>query len=148
MPERLSIINLNSDEKTLHALGHEFLPNPSKHFCFLVIGSSGSGKSMMIRNLVERPKFGFSEYYGQGIFIKCETINDLNELLAALLSPCDPVSASRPILWAQMQLATTGLPLDERSLAGQRSSSCTEQTWSSMRSRSCACHRRTPSAAA
>ena len=50
------LLILNSDEKTSHALGHEFLPNPSKHFRFLVIGSSGSGKSIMIRNLVERPE--------------------------------------------------------------------------------------------
>ena len=74
MSETLSIVNLNDDEKTSHALGHEFLPNPRKPFRFLVIGSSGSGKSMMIRNLVERPQFGYSTFYGLEIFIISETL--------------------------------------------------------------------------
>ena len=74
MSEHLSIVNLNKDEKTSHALGYKFLPNPRKPFRFLVIGSSGSGKSMMIRNLVERQEFGYADYYKQEMFLISETL--------------------------------------------------------------------------
>ena len=35
---------------------------------------AGSGKSMMIRNLVERPQFGYSTFYGLEISIISETL--------------------------------------------------------------------------
>ena len=74
MSADLSIINMSQSDKQTSPLIHKFLPNPSACFRMLVIASSGSGKSNMIKNLIMRPGFGFKQHYKQDIFIISETL--------------------------------------------------------------------------
>ena len=75
MSEELRIVNLDSKPKPVSPLKFQFLPCPEKKFRFCIIGASSSGKSMLIRNLLLRPEFGYKDYYGENIFVISETLN-------------------------------------------------------------------------
>ena len=70
----LQIIDLNQEQAIQHPLTHTQLPNPAKKFRMIVIASSGSGKSMMIKNMVTRDEFGYKDFFNENIFIISETL--------------------------------------------------------------------------
>lgn len=75
MAEDLTVMNLHNSEETKHPLPHTFLPDPQKCFRLLIFSPSNSGKSNVIKNLITRPQFGYSDFYKQNIFLFSPTIH-------------------------------------------------------------------------
>ena len=75
MAEELHVINLHKKEETDHPLHYSFLPDPQKCFRLLIFSPSNSGKSKVIKNLIARSEFGYSNYYKQNIFLFSPTIH-------------------------------------------------------------------------
>ena len=71
--DKLAIVNLNTAKtsKSLH-IKHDHLPQPP--FRMVVIGSSNSGKSNCIRNLLTREAFGYDKHFGENIIIFSKTL--------------------------------------------------------------------------
>jgi len=74
MSTELSIVNLHKKNESKHPLPHSFLPNPEKCFRMLIFSPSNSGKSNVIKNLITRPEFGYTNFYNQNIFLFSPTI--------------------------------------------------------------------------
>ena len=68
MSAELKIIAPHS-ENDVHPLKHTMLPNPRKCARMLCRAPSASGKSVMVKNLITNPNFGFDRYYGDNIII-------------------------------------------------------------------------------
>ena len=78
----LAIRSLGSDdESTQRSSAYDHLPNfaGKKKARILVVGASSCGKTTMLKNLVLRPEFGVSSWFGEGkqaeIFIISETLH-------------------------------------------------------------------------
>ena len=72
--EKLAIVNLNKNTKTSKSpYIPEHLPQPP--FRLVVIGSSNSGKSNMIKNMITRDdEFGYKKHFGDNIIIFSKTL--------------------------------------------------------------------------
>ena len=71
--DNLSIVNLNDNKTSKSTLiKYDHLPQPP--FRMVVIGSSNSGKSNMIRNLLTREEFGYNKHFGSNIIIFSRTL--------------------------------------------------------------------------
>ena len=71
MSEKLEIQNLGK-ESNAEIVGEGHMPQPPFRLC--LVGSSHSGKSNVIKNLVARREFGYAEHFGKNIFIISKTI--------------------------------------------------------------------------
>jgi hypothetical protein len=74
MASELSVLNLHEKNETKHPLPYSFLPDPKKCFRMLIFSPSNSGKSNLIKNLITRPEFGYTNYYQKNIFLFSPTI--------------------------------------------------------------------------
>jgi len=71
MSDKLEIQNLGKESKR-EIVGEECMPQPPFRLC--LVGSSHSGKSNCIKNLITRPEFGYSKHFGKNIFIISKTL--------------------------------------------------------------------------
>jgi GTP-binding protein EngB required for normal cell division len=71
MSDKLEIQNLGKEEKKT-IVGNAHMPQPPFRLC--LIGSSNSGKSNLIKNLLIRDEFGYSKHFGKNIFIISKTL--------------------------------------------------------------------------
>jgi hypothetical protein len=71
MSDKLEIQNLGKESKC-EIIGEEYMPQPPFRLC--LVGSSHSGKSNCIKNLITRPEFGYSKHFGKNIFIISKTL--------------------------------------------------------------------------
>ena len=71
MSNKLEIHNLGHESKR-EIVGEECMPQPPFRLC--LIGSSHSGKSNLIKNLITRPEFGYPKHFGKNIFIISKTL--------------------------------------------------------------------------
>jgi hypothetical protein len=71
MSDKLEIQNLGKEEKkTIVGVAH--MPQPPFRLC--LIGSSHSGKSNVIKNLLTRDEFGYSHHFKKNMFIISKTL--------------------------------------------------------------------------
>jgi len=71
MSDKLEIRNLGNESKR-EIVGEAYMPQPPFRLC--LIGSSHSGKSNLIKNLITRPEFGYPQHFGKNIFIISKTL--------------------------------------------------------------------------
>ena len=71
MSDKLEIQNLGKEVEKI-VIGEEHLPQPPFRMC--LVGSSHSGKSNVIKNMVTRPEFGYAQHFGKNIFIISKTL--------------------------------------------------------------------------
>ena len=75
MAANLKIQNLGSKGSEKSPLEHDFLPSPTgRGFRIIAIGSSGSGKSNCIKNMLSLDSFGYRDWFKDDIFIVSETL--------------------------------------------------------------------------
>jgi len=71
MSDKLEIQNLGKEVEKKN-VGFSHMPQPPFRLC--LIGSSHSGKSNVIKNLLIRDEFGYSKHFGKNIFIISKTL--------------------------------------------------------------------------
>ena len=78
MSSDCAIINYGASGAAVeHPLPHSFLPNPRRTFRMVLYGSSMSGKTNVVRNLLFNDSFGMYEYYSRNnIFLISPTLHD------------------------------------------------------------------------
>ena len=75
MSQDLVIQNLGSKGGEKNPLKHAFMPSPTgRGFRLIAIGSSGSGKSNAIKNMLTLDAYGYRDWFKDDIFIVSETL--------------------------------------------------------------------------
>jgi GTPase SAR1 family protein len=71
--EKLAILNLNQTKTSKSPLiKYDHLPQPP--FRLVCVGSSNSGKSNMIKNLLTRDEFGYNKFFGENVVVFSKTL--------------------------------------------------------------------------
>ena len=116
MSDKLEIQNLGKEvEKTI--VGVEHMPQPPFRMC--LVGSSHSGKSNVIKNLITRDEFGYSQHFGKNIFIISKTLmlddtySDMNLPKTHLYTSWQPTVIEEIMSYSKKQKNGTLLLIDD-----------------------------------